>query len=637
MANAKKKLKKKTKIRESHRTFVRKTISEVKESLDGGESVDFKKLKSFKTTLQDKVLELKGMDQEVLEYLYESKIDEDVSCSCDFASAIQACIMDLETALISEREQGRSQGVAFVLQSAEAGLNRTQTPAQTATNSSVSSIHSQAKLPKLELKKFYGNHIDWYPFWESFESAVHLNSTLTGVDKFNYLKSLLGGSAAHVIAGLTMTNANYEKAIDLLKQRFGNCQLVISSHMEVTKIPRITAVHEVKRLRNLYDTVESHVRGLESLEISQEMYGCFPTPIIMQKLPEEFRIAITRNLTSEAWVLKDILTEFEKELHLRENCQHVHGDVASKESQFPNPSRRVPLQQPSTTSALFTEGGKSIQQGPWCTYCKGTHPSVNCNVMTHISARKQMLRQKGRCFRCLRTGHLANQCQNGKVCNICGLRHHASICENLGTESQSIPLGRSTVTKEGSALNPGVASLQAPTTTMVVNSKSSVLLQTARANVSKPGYGERFVNARMVFDSASQRSYISENLQKTLNLPIPGQETLLIKTFGESTVKLRRCDIVQMAVEADDGMQCLRLADNSHGDEELNIDILIGADFYWHFVSGSVVRGPGSGPIALLTRLGYVLSGPVGIPVPEQGDSTVNLTETRAQDLELCH
>ena len=64
-----------------------------------------------------------------------------------------------------------------------------------------------------------------------------------------------------------------------------------------------------------------------------------------------------------------------------------------------------------------------------------------------------------------------------------------------------------------------------------------------------------FVNARMVFDSGSQRSYITENLRKTLNLPIAGQDTLLIKTFGESTAKLRRCDIVQMAVAADDGMQ----------------------------------------------------------------------------------
>ena len=178
---------------------------------------------------------------------------------------------------------------------------------------------------------------------------------------------------------------------------------------------------------------------------------------------------------------------------------------------------------------------------------------------------------------------------------------------------------------------------------MFVNSKSSVLLQTARANVFKPWNGECFVNARMVFDSGSPRSYISENLRNALNLPIAGQETLLIKTFEESTAKLRRCDIVQLAVEADDGMQvyvsayvvpvicapinnqynqlieftqenyphlqCLRLADNSHGDEELNIEIRIDAGFYWHFVSGGVIRGPGSGPIALSTRLGHVLSG----------------------------
>ena len=115
------------------------------------------------------------------------------------------------------------------------------------------------------------------------------------------------------------------------------------------------------------------------------------------------------------------------------------------------------------------------------------------------------------------------------VCNICGLRHHASICENRGKESQSIPHGRSTVTKEGSTLNPSVPSFEAPTTSMFVNSKSSVLLQTARANVSKPGNGECFVNARMVFNSGSQRSYISENLRKTLNLPIAGQDTLLIR------------------------------------------------------------------------------------------------------------
>ena len=72
-----------------------------------------------------------------------------MSYSCDFASAIQACIVDLETALVSEKDQGRSQ----VSQSAVAGLNSTQTPAQTATNSSVSSTHNHAKIAETRIKE----------------------------------------------------------------------------------------------------------------------------------------------------------------------------------------------------------------------------------------------------------------------------------------------------------------------------------------------------------------------------------------------------------------------------------------------------------------------------------------------------
>ena len=40
--------------------------------------------------------------------------------------------------------------------------------------------------------------------------------------------------------------------------------MVISSHIEVlTKRPKVESIGEVKKFRGLYDTVESHVRGLE--------------------------------------------------------------------------------------------------------------------------------------------------------------------------------------------------------------------------------------------------------------------------------------------------------------------------------------------------------------------------------------
>ena len=86
------------------------------------------------------------------------------------------------------------------------------------TPSNSSQFH---KLPKLELKKFDGNILNWQSFWDSYETAVHSNHTLTDAQKFNYLKSLLQNDALSTVSGFAPTNVNYSKAIDLLHQRFG--------------------------------------------------------------------------------------------------------------------------------------------------------------------------------------------------------------------------------------------------------------------------------------------------------------------------------------------------------------------------------------------------------------------------------
>ena len=68
----------------------------------------------------------------------------------------------------------------------------------------------------------------------------------------------------------------------------------------------------------------------------------------------------------------------------------------------------------------------------------------------------------------------------------------------------------------------------------------------------------------------------------------------------------------------------LDLADNPM-DETCEIDMLIGSDFYWEFVTGEVVRG-GEGPVAVNTTLGWMLSGPANLTGCR--GSTVNLVTT---------
>ena len=230
----KKKLKNPRKFRNGHRKFAQKTIEDAKGLITEGNPIEVKRLKFLRTALETKYSELQSLDREIVDLVDDVKvIDTEVSESCELMSAIQECIVEFESALEAQQSQGKSQEFPSVVQPVSADSAGT-------SQGHVSKVFTHAKLPKLELKKFHGNPMHWYPFWESFESAVQKNPNLSSVDKFNYLKSLLTGTAQSSVTGLALTSANYEKAVNLLKQRFGNRQMVISSHIEVlTKLPKV--------------------------------------------------------------------------------------------------------------------------------------------------------------------------------------------------------------------------------------------------------------------------------------------------------------------------------------------------------------------------------------------------------------
>ncbi|KRX12795.1 hypothetical protein T07_2665 [Trichinella nelsoni] len=52
---------------------------------------------------------------------------------------------------------------------------------------------SNVRLPKLEIKKFSGEYHDWQQFYDEFEATINSNPTLSSIEKFNYLRSLLSG------------------------------------------------------------------------------------------------------------------------------------------------------------------------------------------------------------------------------------------------------------------------------------------------------------------------------------------------------------------------------------------------------------------------------------------------------------
>ena len=69
----------------------------------------------------------------------------------------------------------------------------------------------------------------------------------------------------------------------------------------------------------------------------------------------------------------------------------------------------------------------------------------------------------------------------------------------------------------------------------------------------------------------------------------------------------------------------LELADWADQGSRLEVDVLIGSDYYWDLVTGAVSKSTG-GPTAIHTKLGWVLSGPIA--VGDSNQCSTNLVTT---------
>ena len=141
---------------------------------------------------------------------------------------------------------------------------------------------SAVKLPKLDLVSYNGDKLKWTEFWDSFEAGVHTNQSLTKIEKLNYLKSKLFGTANSAISGLMLSH--YDVAISILKERFGNVQSVVNKHYS-DLINLQSASNQTTHLRRLYDDLERHLRSFHAMhqDVTQDVF----ISMITSKLPKE--------------------------------------------------------------------------------------------------------------------------------------------------------------------------------------------------------------------------------------------------------------------------------------------------------------------------------------------------------------
>ena len=86
----------------------------------------------------------------------------------------------------------------------------------------------------------------------------------------------------------------------------------------------------VKELRNLYDRVERHIRSLLTAGIPQENYGPLLIPIVLEKLPDDIKLEVSRKSGTKRWKTDEFLEILEERIVARESCSFMKNQDHSE-------------------------------------------------------------------------------------------------------------------------------------------------------------------------------------------------------------------------------------------------------------------------------------------------------------------
>ncbi|UYV75783.1 hypothetical protein LAZ67_13001345 [Cordylochernes scorpioides] len=434
------------------------------------------------------------------------------------------------------------------------------------------------RLPTMELPKFSGNLIDWLTFWAQFEK-IHLDIRLKDSDKFYYLlQSLSVDTEAYKIVSIyPLTEENYSKAIDALRRRYANPDLLLQVYVrELLKLVIESASGKKKiSFHELYYKIQSYLGSLKSLNLESASPDTWLYPLVESCLSDELLLAWQRRsqfvkLDVEHQTRLDQLMDFlEREILIQQNIQLAKGGFQSAETS--DQERRKGFYKKKNDIPTVT-GLQQMELGG-CVFCEKKHASQNCFAAKNMSLeeKRKVIRENKVCFKCLKGRHLARYCRT----------------------------------------------------------------RTLMLNVIAPK-GRKLVRA--FFDSGSQHTYILKTTAEELGLKPVTKETVHHALFGgiQTTAVTHNLYDVQLKADDENFVCKVTVRDQSKicqalpripktsliskeleqrkikvtdlGDDNPPIELLIGADIYGKLMTGKTLQLD-CGLTAMLTHFGWTLLG----------------------------
>jgi len=236
------------------------------------------------TTLKESIEENKfaaGEDEEAVQKWaeeFEESVDTGDKCMRQLASKIEqhdqkskheAVVFEhkqaiaLENEKIERQQEAKEHAYAEELAFEQKKLDLQQ--AQKKPTEAAGAASNDLKMRNLVITKFDGTPQDWLRFWGQFKTQID-KSSAPELTKFSYLKELLVLKVRNLIDGLLFTGEGYQKAKDLLTQRYGKTSEVVGTYVRsILELPMIKE-RDVKKIHEFYEVLLFNVESLWTLE-----------------------------------------------------------------------------------------------------------------------------------------------------------------------------------------------------------------------------------------------------------------------------------------------------------------------------------------------------------------------------------
>ena len=271
---------------------------------------------------------------------------------------------------------------------------------------------SAIRLPKIPVPTFSGLIEDWESFRDVFRSMVHLNPTLSDVEKLQFLKSSVQGTAKRALDRLPIIQRNYNPAWNLLLQRYEHKRLLVHHHMSSLASISAAKVESEDNLRSLYDRVVSAQESLRSLGLPTKHWDDWLVFFLLNGLDPVTRADWEKSIgSSQELPTFSSLTDF------------VNGRIRALQSTHRMKAPQSTSQPPRRAIRTLATTGK----GRSCPVCRGDHALHRCSrPPSEIYSAVQRMRH---CYNCLQSGHRQSQCPSSYRCRHCHQNHHSMLHE----------------------------------------------------------------------------------------------------------------------------------------------------------------------------------------------------------------